>query len=63
MDQQAAERAKAAAANAMDDSSASGEGASSGTDIKQEPLSPMSPQQTTDEASLMITLDKNKECK
>ena len=33
------------------------------SDVKQEPQSPMSPQQMTDEASLMITLDKNKECK
>ncbi|KAL4239250.1 kinase mkl2 MAPK-like protein [Mactra antiquata] len=70
MDQQAAERAKAAAdedSKMMITTTAS---LTSGVDhhtittlpeVKQEPSSPMSPQQMTDEASLMVTLDKNKE--
>jgi hypothetical protein len=70
MDQQAAERAKAAAASG-EENSASGTAEASVPahppvqvpDVKQEPASPMSPQQMTDEASLMVTLDKNKECK
>jgi len=63
MDKQAAERAKAAAISTGEDSSTSFSSDSTNTDVKQEPMSPMSPQQMTDEASLMITLDKNKECK
>lgn len=70
MDQQAAERAKAAAASGEENSACGTAEASVPAhppelvpDVKQEPASPMSPQQMTDEASLMVTLDKNKECK
>lgn len=68
MDQQAAERAKAAAGEENNTNSSNiGTNVSEHPpikfpEVKQEPPSPMSPQQMTDEASLMITLDKNKEC-
>ncbi|WAQ95684.1 MRTFB-like protein [Mya arenaria] len=67
MDQQAADIAKAVAAGSTGEESnmsfcGSGDSAGgSAVEVKQEPPSPMSPQQTTDEASLMVTLDKNKE--
>ncbi|XP_053387965.1 myocardin-related transcription factor B-like isoform X2 [Mercenaria mercenaria] len=68
MDQQAAERAKAAAASGEDNSASGTAEATSPQqppvsvpEVKQEPASPMSPQQFTDEASIMGTLDKNKE--
>ena len=76
MDQQAAERAKAAAGTgAVTGVGTAGEEskeppcgavvteAEVEVEVKQEQAPPVSPQITTDDASIMQALDKNKECK
>lgn len=70
MDQQAAERAKAAAAGAVgaageESTHSASESAISEAkvevEVKEEQMPPVSPQTTTDDASIMQSLDKNKE--